>query len=144
MCKYVYVLLFALIGVHVSAQEYVVIDTANIEVRKAENELFKTRAKLFRKELTSKYKGLLGVDIRNNFDEKAKELEKDILRLEKIADRFSKIGSIPTLVPENIIEIVNKSTDYLKSRVSNRIKFVKQYDERESIIAPVNPLYLNG
>ena len=69
----------------------------------------------------------------------AVELEKDILRLEKIADRFSKIGSIPTLVPENIIEIVNKSTDYLKSRVSNRIKFVKQYDERESIIAPVNP-----
>lgn len=87
MCKYVYVLLFALIGVHVSAQEYVVIDTANIEVRKAENELFKTRAKLFRKELTSKYKGLLGVDIRNNFDEKAKELEKDILKGQFVFDK---------------------------------------------------------
>ena len=47
------------------------------------------------------------------------ELEKDILRLEKIADRFSKIGSVPALEHQNIIDIINKSADYLKSRVSN-------------------------
>ena len=80
MYKNFYLLLFALICVHVSAQEYVVIDTANIEVRKAESELFKNRAKIFKKELTSKYKGLVGVDIRNSFDEKAKDFEMDILK----------------------------------------------------------------
>jgi len=69
----------------------------------------------------------------------AEELEKDILRLEKIADRFSKIGSSPSLEQENIIEIINKSVDYLKIRVSNRIRFTKLYDEHESIIIPINP-----
>jgi len=68
----------------------------------------------------------------------AVELEKDILRLEKIADRFSKIGSVPLLEPQNIVEIVNRSSDYLKSRVSNRISFNKIYDENEQIIVPIN------
>jgi len=68
----------------------------------------------------------------------AAELEKDILRLEKIADRFSKIGSSPSLEQKNIIDIINKSLDYLKNRVSNKIRFSKQYDESESLIIPVN------
>ncbi|MHC1703386.1 MAG: PAS domain-containing sensor histidine kinase [Tenuifilaceae bacterium] len=66
------------------------------------------------------------------------ELEKDILRLEKIADRFSKIGSTPSLEQKNIIEIINKSLDYLKNRVSNKISFIKQYDENETITVPIN------
>jgi len=72
----------------------------------------------------------------------AVELEKDILRLEKIADRFSKIGSVPALEQKNIIEIINASTDYLKSRVSNRIKFIRQYDENESVIIPINSILI--
>ena len=70
------------------------------------------------------------------------ELEKDILRLEKIADRFSKIGSIPSLEQQNIVEIINKSSDYLKSRVSNKIKFSKLFDERETIFIPVNSILI--
>jgi hypothetical protein len=69
----------------------------------------------------------------------AVELEKDILRLEKIADRFSKIGSTPSLEQQNIVDIINKSSDYLKSRVSNRIVFTKLYDENETVFIPVNP-----
>jgi signal transduction histidine kinase len=72
----------------------------------------------------------------------AVELEKDILRLEKIADRFSKIGSVPALEQKNIIEIVNTSADYLKSRVSNRISFIRQYDMNESIFIPINPILI--
>lgn len=68
----------------------------------------------------------------------AAELEKDILRLEKIADRFSKIGSTPSLEHQNIINIINKTTDYLKSRVSNKIIFNIIYDKTESIAIPVN------
>lgn len=66
------------------------------------------------------------------------ELEKDILRLEKIADRFSKIGSVPLLESINIVDVVNKSVDYLKSRVSNQISFTKLYDENDQILAPIN------
>jgi len=70
------------------------------------------------------------------------ELEKDIFRLEKIADRFSKIGSIPSLEQRNIIEIINISTDYLKNRVSNRIKFTRLYDEKESVFIPINAILI--
>jgi len=72
----------------------------------------------------------------------AAELEKDILRLEKIADRFSKIGSVPSLEHQNIIDIINKSADYLKSRVSNKIVFRKLYDEKETLAVPVNPILI--
>lgn len=72
----------------------------------------------------------------------ATELEKDILRLEKIADRFSKIGSVPSLEHQNIIDIINKSADYLKSRVSSKIVFRKLYDEKEALAVPVNPILI--
>ena len=72
----------------------------------------------------------------------AVELEKDILRLEKIADRFSKIGSIPSLEQQNIVEIINKSSDYLQSRVSNKIKFTKLFDDKETVIIPVNSILI--
>lgn len=70
------------------------------------------------------------------------ELEKDVLRLEKIADRFSKIGSTPSLEQQNIVEIINKSSDYLKSRVSNKIVFTKLFDENETVIIPVNSILI--
>ena len=68
----------------------------------------------------------------------AVELEKDILRLEKIVDRFSKIGSIPTLEQINLIEVLNKSIDYLRNRVSNKIDFVKTYDDKDVITISIN------
>jgi len=70
------------------------------------------------------------------------ELEKDILRLEMIADRFSKIGSTPSLEQQNIVEIINKSTDYLKSRISNKIVFSKIYDENEAVFIPINSILI--
>jgi len=72
----------------------------------------------------------------------AVELEKDILRLEKIADRFSKIGSVPSLEQKNIIDIINVTSDYLKSRVSNRIIFSRLYDENESVLIPINSILI--
>ena len=51
------------------------------------------------------------------------EIEKDITRLNTIADRFSKIGSIPKLEEINLIEETKKSFDYLESRSSKQVKF---------------------
>ena len=51
------------------------------------------------------------------------EIEKDIHRLNTIADRFSKIGSIPKLKKINLIDETRKSFEYLKSRSSKQIDF---------------------
>ncbi|WP_029034015.1 sensor histidine kinase [Salinimicrobium terrae] len=51
------------------------------------------------------------------------EIEKDVDRLKTITERFSKIGSAPTLEPEDIVEKTRDSFDYLKARSSKLIKF---------------------
>ena len=49
------------------------------------------------------------------------EIDKDVKRLSTIADRFSKIGSLPEMQLEYINEIVGKSLEYMKTRVSGRV-----------------------
>ena len=51
------------------------------------------------------------------------EIEKDVYRLNTIANRFSKIGSVPELKKENIISITKTAFDYLESRSSKQISF---------------------
>ena len=51
------------------------------------------------------------------------EMEKDIDRLQTITDRFSKIGSIPTLEVADIIVETIDSYDYLKTRSSKLVEF---------------------
>ena len=51
------------------------------------------------------------------------EFEKDTQRLEKITERFSKIGSKPELVPTNIVEVLNSTVSYLKTRSSGKVKY---------------------
>jgi len=51
------------------------------------------------------------------------EVQKDVDRLQTIADRFSKIGSEPNLELLNIVEETKKSFDYLQSRSSKQINF---------------------
>lgn len=51
------------------------------------------------------------------------EIEKDIDRLQTITERFSKIGSVPTLEVADIIKETIDSYEYLKARSSNLIEF---------------------
>lgn len=51
------------------------------------------------------------------------EIEKDVHRLNTIANRFSKIGSTPELKKENIVDITKQAFDYLESRSSKQISF---------------------
>jgi K+-sensing histidine kinase KdpD len=70
------------------------------------------------------------------------ELGKDIDRLEKITDRFSKIGSKPSLKKTNIIDVIENALDYLRSRSPRKIIFETGYDRSDKIIVPVNiPLF---
>ena len=51
------------------------------------------------------------------------EMDKDIHRLNTVTDRFSKIGSETKLQEVNFYEVLNKSTSYLKTRVSKKVNF---------------------
>lgn len=51
------------------------------------------------------------------------EIEKDVDRLSTIANRFSKIGSVPKLEQQNIVDITKNAFDYLQSRSSKRVSF---------------------
>jgi signal transduction histidine kinase len=65
-----------------------------------------------------------------NVDDKyVDEIEKDVHRLNTIANRFSKIGSLPELKERNIVEVTKKAYDYLESRSSKQISF--SFDTKE-------------
>lgn len=66
------------------------------------------------------------------------EFEKDTQRLEKITERFSKIGSKPELLRINVVEVLTSTIDYLKTRSSNRVKFETSFKADENIITPLN------
>jgi hypothetical protein len=51
------------------------------------------------------------------------EIEKDVDRLQTITERFSKIGSVPTLEPLDIIKETVDSYSYLKTRSSKLVAF---------------------
>lgn len=71
-------------------------------------------------------------------NEALEELSKDVDRLEKITERFSKIGSIPKLSSQNIVEVVHNSISYLKTRTSRKIHYEINPGLDIGIYAPVN------
>ncbi len=65
------------------------------------------------------------------------EMEHDIQRLELVADRFSKIGSMPKLKSENVLQVVEHGIEYIQKRSPARI--VYEINGDESIEAKLNP-----
>lgn len=63
------------------------------------------------------------------------EIEKDIDRLQTITERFSKIGSLPTLKKTDIVKETQDTYDYLKTRSSKLINF--------NLKLPEQPIYVN-
>ena len=70
-------------------------------------------------------------------DELLPEMDKDVKRLQLIADRFSKIGSLPELVPSSLNEVMNHVVDYMNRRTSAKVKMVTDFPD-EDIIADIN------
>lgn len=54
-------------------------------------------------------------------DELIPEMDKDVKRLEMIAERFSKIGSMPELREEPLNQVVSHVMDYISRRTSNKV-----------------------
>lgn len=74
-------------------------------------------------------------------DELLPEMGKDVQRLQRIAERFSKIGSLPEPKPENLNEVLNNVMQYISRRTSNRISMNCNLPA-EPLIAPISaPLF---
>ena len=54
------------------------------------------------------------------------QMDEDIRRLQMIAERFSKIGSQPTLDQQAILPIVHSAMEYMRMRTSNKITYTLQ------------------
>jgi signal transduction histidine kinase len=67
------------------------------------------------------------------------EIMKDVSRLEAITERFSKIGSTPTLKPELLFRVISESVDYMRARTSSRIRYqIIADEEMQQLILPLN------
>jgi two-component system, sporulation sensor kinase D len=70
-------------------------------------------------------------------DELIPEMSKDVERLEMIADRFSKIGSLPELIPTSITEVLDHVVEYMENRTSKKVIIIRNYP-KDSIIVKMN------
>jgi len=68
-----------------------------------------------------------------------KELALDVKRLEKVTERFSRIGSKPSLSEENVKGLIHNSVNYLQTRSSSKVLFILPFSPDEEINIPVNP-----
>ena len=64
-------------------------------------------------------------------DELIPEMSKDVYRLQVIADRFSKIGSMPEPEDENLTEVLERVLVYIERRASNKVRIVRKFPSKE-------------
>ena len=66
------------------------------------------------------------------------EVRKDLLRLETITHRFSKIGSLPELTDQDVRQATMEAVNYLQGRTPRHVSFAVSFPENETFIAPLN------
>jgi signal transduction histidine kinase len=69
------------------------------------------------------------------------EIEKDVVRLKLVSDRFSKIGSAPQLEQRDLIEALKNVMEYVKKRATDKVKFVMETDSDILQVPLSNPLF---
>ena len=67
-------------------------------------------------------------------DELIPELENDVKRLERIAERFSKIGSLPEPVDESMNALLDRVIAYMDKRTSQKVVIKGHYPNHEVMV----------
>ena len=67
-------------------------------------------------------------------DELIPEMNNDVKRLELIADRFSKIGSLPEPVEASMNEVLTHVADYMDRRTSKKVEIIRKLPEEEVVV----------
>ena len=71
-------------------------------------------------------------------DDLIPEMNKDVERLQLIADRFSKIGSLPEMQPSSLNDVLLHVVDYMDHRTSKRIRITTKMPDH-TVMALMNP-----
>ena len=69
------------------------------------------------------------------------EMGKDVNRLQRIAERFSKIGSLPENKPDNLNEVVEHVVEYIGKRVSHKVQITTQMPSHPLVVNICAPLF---
>ena len=67
-------------------------------------------------------------------DELIPEMNKDVERLQLIADRFSKIGSLPEPIPSSLNDVLDHVINYMDRRTSKSIHIIKEFHDHDIIL----------
>ena len=70
------------------------------------------------------------------------QMDEDIRRLQMIAERFSKIGSQPTLEARAVLPVLQSAIDYMRARTSGKIEYNlkvigKNFEEKAMLCVPL-------
>ena len=107
-----------------------------------QNKLWAGMAKETAHQIGTPLSSLLGwmelLRMENVGEDTVKEIEKDVSRLNTIADRFSKIGSVPKLTKHDIVEETDTAFDYIRSRSFKQIEFFFTTENDKPIYVDLN------
>jgi signal transduction histidine kinase len=110
-----------------------------------QNKLWTGMAKETAHQIGTPLSSLLGwieiLRLENTDENTVNEIENDVFRLNTIAERFSKIGSIPTLKKLDIVYVTNTSFEYLKTRSSRQVEFTFEAPRKEILVQLNQQLY---
>ena len=74
-------------------------------------------------------------------DDLIPEMDKDVKRLERIAERFSKIGSLPEPKDGSMNEVLTHVVDYMRRRTSNKIEMICNMPDHDVVVCMNSSLF---
>lgn len=73
-------------------------------------------------------------------DELLPEMGHDVERLQRVAERFSKIGSKPEHTSEDVVSVIETAVEYMKRRSPSKVKYVVNFPKRPLLVRMNAPL----
>lgn len=59
------------------------------------------------------------------------EMDKDVVKLRMVTERFSSIGSKPVIQPENLYQVIEETIAYLRPRISTKVEMIIHADSKD-------------
>ena len=73
-------------------------------------------------------------------DELLPDMERDVERLQRVAERFSKIGSNPEHTAEDLVTVIEGAVEYVKRRSPSKVGYVVNFPKRPLLVRMNAPL----
>lgn len=69
------------------------------------------------------------------------EMDKDVVKLRMVTERFSSIGSKPVIQPENLYQVIEETISYLRPRISTKVDMFINSDSKDLDAMMNKPLF---